>query len=963
MRDNLSPTSTVRFMRLPAKSAAVVISAAFALWVIGVPLLRLCRAGSLRGCLAGAVIIASFLAIVIFQSLAGRRALARVQVVACLPLLVWALGLGQVRETMKYLLASLSAPFSQHTSDGRRIAAGIIIVPLIVAAISAGAWLSRKEWRVSLGWLLSPGAAIALLILFLNGGWAIALAPLSLSLVAWALGRQMLRWLIGENDSNDRLEWIVSVCLGSGVIALLWLGLGALDWLRPAALAASLLLAAAVSWRQLRSLGRRLTQAPVWLTTKISLLHDASMVSVGGLLTLVAVVNLVAALAPDVGFDSTMFHLAMAELFARQRSLDPSPMSHYFYEQIPVQTLYAGMTAFSGAIAAKFLHFAYGALVAGAAGALAAHFTGRARYGMLGAAIFGVASLVWWLCGVGYVDLAVTFFFFAAICALARWVETDRLGWIIAAGLCAGIAIPAKLTNLAVIPIIALVVLVYKFGSWRRLFKAAAVCALAAFLIWAPWLWRSYLLTGNPVFPYGNNIFRSELIEPSAVFVSVVFGVGTNWKSLLSMPVSLTFQPGRFVEVGEFGAHLLAFSPVLLLLWRRKWLPRSLGAVAGAMTVFVALWIFAFNQNLRYLLPALPLLAVLLAVGCHRLVERWRSEKLGPAAPAVMAAALFLSALAGVSSPEAWWLGGESGGGLPYKVALGLETRENYLLRHINGSNALRYLNRVYGDRAQILAINSGARLYSQSPIYFRQDVHTVLPLRNRLWDTNLLSDPSVIYQHLSKLGFTHLLINSTIYEMSKPEDRRLHILRKSFLDNFARLEYADYGSALYKLEPQKAAIQSRGEKLPGESFIASDGSLAAGWETFGAPQLDLSGKGSCEGKAALGVDGGSAYLSPPVPIEPGRAYRLRIRARMAPPRTEGRFHIEFLSASKEPLRNSWLPYYPGADCRYYETYATAPATAVYARVVLQAAAPGEWIWTDEVSLVELDLPPALLDP
>lgn len=960
MRDNLSSTSTLGFMRPPVKSAAAVISASFALWVIGVPLLRLCQINRLVGCLAGAAIIGSFLAIAAFQSLAGRRISGVVQVAACLPLLVWALGPGRARETMAYLLASLSAPFSQHTSDGRRIAAGIILVPLIIAAISAGAWLSRKEWRLSPGWLLSPGAAIALLILFLSGGWALALAPLSLLLVAWALGCRMLRWLIGESDSNGRLEWIVSVCLGSGVIALLWLGLGALDWLRPAALAASLLLAAAVSWRQLWSLGRRLTEAPVWLTTKVSILNDAAMIGVGGLLTLVALLNLIAALAPDLGFDSTMFHLAMAELFARQGSLDPSPMSHYFYEQIPVQTLYAGMTSFSGAIAAKFLHFAYGALVAGAAGAMATHFTGRARYGVMAAAIFGVASLVWWLCGVGYVDLAVTFFFFATICALARWVETDRLGWIIAAGLCAGIAIPAKLTDLAVAPIIALVILVYKFGSWRQFFKAAAVCALAGFLIWTPWLWRSYLLTGNPVFPYGNNIFRSELIEPSAVFTSVVFGVGTHWKSLLSMPVSMTFRPGRFVEVGEFGAHLLAFSPALLLLWRRKWIPRSLGVVIGATAVFVALWIFTFNQNLRYLLPALPLLAVLLAAGCHRIVERWESEKLAPAA---MASALFLSALAGASSPEAWWLGGESGGGLPYKVALGLETRENYLLRHINGSNALRYLNRVYGDRAQILAINSGNRLYSQSPIYFRHDVHTVLPLRNRLWDTNLISDPSAIYQHLSKLGFTHLLINITIYEMSRPEDQRLHILRKSFLDNFARLEYADYGAALYKLAPQQTAIRSRGEKLPGEGFVTSDGALAAGWEMVGSPQLDLSGKGSCEGRAALGVDGGSAYLSPPIPIEPGGAYRLRIRARMTPPRTEGRFHIEFLSASKEPLRNSWLPYYPGADCRYYETYATAPAAAAYARVALQAAAPGEWIWIDEVSLVELDLPPALLDP
>jgi 4-amino-4-deoxy-L-arabinose transferase-like glycosyltransferase len=746
----------------------------------------------------------------------------------------------------------------------------------MVAAISAGAWLSRKEWRVPLGWLLSPAATMALLILLLSGGWALALAPLSLSLVAWALGRQTLCWLIGENDANDRLEWIVSLCLGSGVMALLWLGLGSLDRLRPAALAASLLLATAISWRQLWSLARRLAQAPIWLATKVSLLNDATMISLGGLLTMLAVVNLIAALAPDIGFDSTRFHLAMADLFVRQGSLDPSPMSHYFYEQIPVQTLYAGITAFSGVIAAKFLHFVYGVLASSAAYAMAARFTGRARYGALAAAIFSVATLVWWLCGVGYVDLAITFFFFATICALVRWVETDRLGWIIAAGLCAGIAVPAKLTNLAVVPIIALVILGYKFGSWRRLFKASVACALASFLIWAPWLWRSYLLTGNPIFPYGNNIFRSELIEPSAVFASVVFGVGTGWKSLLWLPFALTFRPGKFVEGGEFGAHLLAFSPALLLLWWRRWRSESLNVVVGATAVFVALWIFAFNQNLRYLLPALPLLAVLLTVGCHRLAQWCERERL---VLTTMAAALFLSAIGGVLSPEAWWLAGESGSGLPYKVVLGLETRENYLFRHINGSNALRYLNRVYGDRAQIFAISGGDRLYSQSPVYFWHDVHTVLPLRNRLWDTDLLSNPSMIYERLSQLGFTHLLLNTTTYEMSQPEDRRLPILRKSFLDSFARLEYADHGAALYKLEPRAEAIQDRSEKLRSESLIDRNGALAVGWETSGSPRLDMSGKEACGGKAALGVDGNRAYLSPLIPVEPGRTYRLPHRA------------------------------------------------------------------------------------
>src|SRR5262245_12334403 len=112
-------------MRLPIKSAIAFISASFVLWmivlwIVGVPLLRLCRVNRLSGYLAGAVVITAFSAIVIFQPLAGGRLNGRVRIAAWLPLLALAAGLNRAR-------GMLIAPFSSHTSEGRRCA-GVIII-------------------------------------------------------------------------------------------------------------------------------------------------------------------------------------------------------------------------------------------------------------------------------------------------------------------------------------------------------------------------------------------------------------------------------------------------------------------------------------------------------------------------------------------------------------------------------------------------------------------------------------------------------------------------------------------------------------------------------------------------------------------------------------------------------------------------------------------------------------------
>ncbi len=143
-----------------------------------------------------------------------------------------------------------------------------------------------------------------------------------------------------------------------------------------------------------------------------------------------------------------------------------------------------------------------------------------------------------------------------------------------------------------------------------RLAAAAAAAALAAALFAAPPYLTAWMLTGNPVFPFFNQVFRSPLFDTTTSFTNPLFGHALDARTLLD----LTLRTTRFVESqhsGALGIALLALVPLALAaaaLRREAWV----WVLGLAAIVFCAL---AFRElvYLRYIVPALPLLCLVAA--------------------------------------------------------------------------------------------------------------------------------------------------------------------------------------------------------------------------------------------------------------------------------------------------------------------------------------------------------------
>jgi hypothetical protein len=274
--------------------------------------------------------------------------------------------------------------------------------------------------------------------------------------------------------------------------------------------------------------------------------------------------------------------------------------------------------------------------------------------------------------------------------------------------LAAGLAAVAVLLGLiAVLALtVAASIALHRTLTVRRVLAFAAPAALVAL----PWYVKNAILTGNPVYPHlFGGLNASAAAELDATVAS--FGDGRSVADFLLMPVHLLTN-GEAFDGGEFLSPLfVAFVPVGLLVTGRG---RMRVAAAAAIAVYVVAW-FLTTQQARFLLPLLPALAVLAAVGILALAARGR---LGRAvAVGVTAAALLMSL--GISAVYAAQF---------VPVAAGLESEKDFLSRKVSLYDGVDWLNTRLGKNDKVL-LNVWSLLYLDVPYVTFGTMGDLLPL------------------------------------------------------------------------------------------------------------------------------------------------------------------------------------------------------------------------------------------
>jgi hypothetical protein len=381
------------------------------------------------------------------------------------------------------------------------------------------------------------------------------------------------------------------------------------------------------------------------------------------------------------------------------------------------------------------------------------------------------ACVLFWSCPVALyeattamVDLPLTVFSAIAVLSLMEWIRRENFVFFWLSAISLGLALGCKYQ--AGFWILPLLILIWwheakvRMCDSRRVLALTLKYSLVAFLIFLPWLVRAYIYTGNPVFPVANNIFKSPLFPPTmdaaARGVYANIGEGFSAIKLFRLPWAVFFKPAPFH--GTLGA--IFFIGTLLALLRHK-TPQVQNGLFCAL-IFFGTWAIT-AQEIRYLLPLLPLLAILTTAGFLGTNSEPRIES-GEAGNAKwikrlgyyggMAAIVAGSCMAfPLIYPKlihdwTYWHSFKS----PFPYLLGCETQEEFLQRDVPSIYVFDYINKNLKAGDLVYLLGEGAVFYSHVPALYSFTVDG---------DSILLQETEEdLIAKLKQVGVTHVLLN-----------------------------------------------------------------------------------------------------------------------------------------------------------------------------------------------------------
>ncbi len=564
---------------------------------------------------------------------------------------------------------------------------------------------------------------------------ALLLLLLALALAA-GIGRRILM-LTGAAPQSRAERWLYSVALGLAVLAYAVLPLGLLSLLRPAPVGIAYALLAAICWQGFRDSARDLP--PVARPARV----DPWAIATGCLLAAIAFIAIIDAFVPPAAheWDALSYHLAAPKVFLQHERIVFLPTQHHSNFPFLIQMLFTVGLMWHGYALADLFHLTTAALTIGGLLAIGTRRSGAVA-GRIAALAFATAPIVVWEAGAAYIDVGFTLYVFLAVAAALDYRDTRDPKWLALAGALMGCALGVKALALVPCALAGLLLLLDRIPV-RHLARYALVAAVVG----CPFYVKTWIVTGNPVYPFAYRVFggiywnqqladtysgaQSEFgmglqtpsISEDIVHASPKYGrldIATRIRSLVLAPFALVALPRIFYDVHDPGTFshlgfLFLALPILALLCLGTLPPawRWTGALA---LLWYASWAESM-QYVRYLIPVTPLLAL---VGADAATRLGRPVKVAACCAVALQAALAL-AYFGSRLPA-----DEDGRAGQWAVATNAETREDFLTRRLNSYAAIQWINANTPRDAGVVLYEEPRGFYLDRPYLWGNRGHSL---------------------------------------------------------------------------------------------------------------------------------------------------------------------------------------------------------------------------------------------
>lgn len=463
---------------------------------------------------------------------------------------------------------------------------------------------------------------------------------------------------------------------------------------------------------------------------------------------------------PPTAKDALIHHLAIPKIWLNAGGFMETPWAAFSYYPMNLDLLYLIPLAVGADWGANFIHYAFGL-----ATALLVFIYLRSRmdtdWALAGVIVLITTPLIMRLSVSAYVDLGLMFFVTSAVISLIYWRDTGSFRFFLLSALALGLAMGTKYNGLLGLPLLGAAVAIIrgrtKGGTIKPILWACVYIGIAL-LIFSPWAVKNAMLTGNPVYPLFNSLFDLPGTAPAGQKISIFnqrhFLYGESLWEILLIPVRVFFQ-GQDNSAQYFDGVLnpiLVIIPFFAVITTREKDVRPLALFA---LIWILMVFFKYNLRARYIVPIIPVLAILTVFGLREILRLLRARL--PAFPSTVIVAVIVL---GFLIPNFLYAANFWSLRDPMPYLAGKMSREGYLYKNLAQYPVMDYINKNLNPKARVLFLFVGSRGYYCDRDYFYHTYYSGEILKPVI---NSAVSGKEIALKLKKLGATHIMTRDAL--------------------------------------------------------------------------------------------------------------------------------------------------------------------------------------------------------
>lgn len=574
-------------------------------------------------------------------------------------------------------LVHLSWPQALPWADKNSFLRYAVFIASCTAMIFAGAFWSKLN-------PLAVGAVVAVLLGLLSGSlWPMVVVGW-FALAALLLGDAVSIVLGNKTKSGS---WITALLIGAGLYGT---GVGLIAQYPvsyPGVYGAALSLPILI-WRER---AKRVVLGFLGGLSKESAdTEKTDKLSVA--LAVVGLIHFVVALMPELGHDALAMHLFIPSHMTTRHHWG-FDADTYVWAVMPMlgDWIFSVGYLLGGETATRLINVGFILLLAWLVREFVSWAGGSAKGAKWAALIFLSSPLTFTESSSLFIESVWAAFVISGTVLLCRLDDgsIEAKSKLLIAGVLLGFGAAAKAVTLTILPVLMLVAL-WHYKFWRTSTKPSTwVAVVSLFLLVAliPYI-TAWQLTGNPLFPFFNGIFKSPYYPQVNFDSASIFSKGLTWDVLYRA----TFNSSKYLEAGA-GAPgfqwLLLFLPASIVLVATK---QRRGIALLLIGVLIVAAVFQSVSYLRYVFPAWVVLAAIMGLALGNASSEVKLTKVVWAGAAIGAVALNLL----------FFSAGAFHRDFPLRSILDEGQRNQYLLNRLPIRNAVELVNRLNVGRSPV---------------------------------------------------------------------------------------------------------------------------------------------------------------------------------------------------------------------------------------------------------------------